>query len=229
MRRGALVVAGLVACLVAPEAVAHFGTSKLGYRSTVKAVQPRMPGIQVKVLEGDDKIWLNNRSGETIVVDGYGGEPYLRFAPAGIFVNVNSPAGYLNQDRYGKTTVPKSASVEATPSWRKLGNGQAWSWHDHRIHYMSATLPPVISDAPGKPHHVFDWKVPATADDKRFFINGSLDYVPPKKDDFPTVLVIGLAVLIGAGLVGLFALRRVLLRELGDARRTRRVSSGTRP
>ena len=49
-----------------------------------------------------------------------------------------------------------------------------------------------------------------------FFITGSLDYTPPPKKGFPVTLVIVLATLIGAGMVGLFALRRVILRSLGD-------------
>jgi len=205
-----------LACILAPGAEAHFGTGKLGYRSTIEAVKPRVNGIQLKVLYGDDQVWLDNRSGETIVIDGYGGEPYLRFAPTGIFVNVNSPAGYLNQDRYGKSVPPKSASLTAPPDWQKLAGGKVWAWHDHRIHYMSPEFPPAIRAAPNKAHHVFDWKVPATADGKRFFITGSLDYRPPPKESqsFPVALVIVLAALIGAGMVGLFFLRRVILRSL---------------
>lgn len=215
MRR-ALAVAGVLACLLAPGAQAHGGTAKLGYRSTIDGVKPRVPGVQLRVLYGDDQMWMDNRSGETVVIDGYGGEPYLRFAPKGIFVNINSPAGYLNQDRYGKATVPKSATPEAAPNWKKLAGGNVWAWHDHRIHYMSPTFPPAISAAPDQPHHVFDWEVPATANGKRFAISGSLDYTPPPKEDdgFPFALVIGLAVLIGAGLVGLFFLRRVIVRSL---------------
>jgi hypothetical protein len=214
--RRALVVAAaaLTAVLVAPGAEAHYGTAKLGYRSTIRAVEPPMRGLKLKVLYGDDQVWLDNRSGKTVVVDGYGGEPYLRFGRNGIFVNVNSPAGYLNQDRYAKATVPKSATVKARPNWQKLTGGEIWAWHDHRIHYMSPVPPKPIRDAPRKPHHVFDWKVPLTANGKRVFIAGSLDYTPPPKDGFPVKLAIVLATLIGLGIVGLFALRRVLLRSL---------------
>ena len=215
MRR-ALSAVVLLACLLALSAEAHYGTGKLGYRSTIDAVKPRVPGAQVKVLYGDDQVWMDNRSGKTIVIDGYGGEPYLRFAPTGIFVNVNSPAGYLNQDRYGKSKPQKSATVTATPDWQQLTGGKVWAWHDHRIHYMSPEFPPNIKAAPRKPHHVFDWSVPATADGKRFLITGSLDYKPPPKESqsFPVALVIVLAALIGAGMVGLFFLRRVILRSL---------------
>jgi hypothetical protein len=211
----ALAAVALAAMILPPGAGAHFGTGKLGYRSTIRAVKPPMRGLQLKVLYGDDQVWLDNRSGKTIVIKGYGGEPYLRFGPDGISVNVNSPAGYLNQDRYGKSTVPESASVNARPNWQKLAGGKVWSWHDHRIHYMSPTPPKAIKDEPRKPHHVFNWKVQATENGKPFFIAGSLDYKPPPKEDgFPVGLVIVLATLIGAGMVGLFALRRVLIRSL---------------
>ena len=73
-----------------------------------------MPGLELTVLFGDDQVRLDNRTGKTIVIKGYGGEPYLRFGPDGIAVNVNSPAGYLNQDRYGQSIVPKSAASSAT-------------------------------------------------------------------------------------------------------------------
>ena len=215
MRRALVVAAiALTAVLFAPGAGAHYGTAKLGYRSTIRAVEPPMRGLKLKVLYGDDQVWLDNRSGKTIVVDGYGDEPYLRFAPDGIYVNVNSPASYLNQDRYAKSTVPKSATAKARPNWHKLAGGEIWAWHDHRIHYMSPLAPKQIRDAPRKPHHVFNWKVPLTANGKRIFITGSLDYTPPPKKGFPVTLAIVLAILIGAGMVGLFALRRLILRSL---------------
>ncbi|MEK6275410.1 MAG: hypothetical protein AABM30_08735 [Actinomycetota bacterium] len=217
MRRGlALATAALAAALLAPGAEGHNVTGKLGYRSTIRGVKPPVPGLDLKVLYGDDQISLDNRTGKTIVVEGYGGEPYLRFGRDGIFVNVNSPAGYLNQDRYGQSTVPKSASSKAPPDWEKLAGGETWAWHDHRIHYMSRIPIQPIRDAPRKPHHVFDWKVQATENGKPFLITGSLDYKPPPKakNGFPVALAIALATLIGAGMVGLFALRRVILRSL---------------
>ena len=215
MRRGpALAAVGLAAVLLPPGAGAHFGTGKKGYRSRIVAVKPNMPGLRLKILYGDDQVLLDNRSGKTIIIRGYSGEPYLRFGPDGIYVNSHSPAVFLNQDRYAQTAVPKSATATARPFWQKLAGGEVWAWHDHRIHYMSPIPPKPIRDAPRKPHHVFDWKVPATENGKRFFITGSLDYKPPPQKGFPTGLAIALGSLIGVGMVGLFALRRVILRSL---------------
>ena len=215
MRRGLLLAAfALAAVLVAPGAEAHYNTARLGYRSKVVAVKPAIPGVRLRVLFGDDQISLNNGSGKTIVIEGYNGEPYLRFSRDGIYVNNNSPSVYLNLDRYAKTKPPKSANPNARPKWEKLISGHIWAWHDHRAHWMSTIPPPQISAAPRKPHHIWNWKVPATANGKRFFIDGSLDYVPPPKKSFPVTLAIVLASVIGVGMVGLFALRRVILRSL---------------
>jgi hypothetical protein len=215
VKRYLLLAVVTAATVLAPGAGAHFGTGKLGYKSTIRSVEPPMPGLELQVLYGDDQLQLENRSGKTIVIKGYGGEPYLRFGPDGIAVNVNSPAGYLNQDRYGQATVPKTATVDAKPNWQKLAGGDLWAWHDHRIHYMSKAPPPQIREAPRQPHHVQDWKVPATQDGKPFFITGSLDYTPPPQEaSFPVGLTILIAILIAAGTIGLFVLRRVLIRHL---------------
>ena len=121
MRRGlALAALALAAAvLLPPGAEAHFGTGKKGYRSRIVAVKPTMSGLELKILYGDDQIWLDNKSGKTIVIRGYSGEPYLRFSSDGIWVNVKSPAGYLNQDRYARSKVPKSATAKAKPNWQK--------------------------------------------------------------------------------------------------------------
>jgi hypothetical protein len=212
--RRALLVAAVLTALLAPGAEAHFGTGKLGYRSTITGVHPKMRGLRFSILYGDDQVRLANSSGRTVIIKGYSGEPYLRFAPSGIYVNINSPANYLNEDRYGRVTVPKSAAASAKPRWEKMAGGDVWAWHDHRIHYMNPIAPPVVKEAPRKPHHIFNWKVPATDGGKSFFIAGSLDYKPPPQKDFPFGLVISLATLVGVGLIGLFALRRVLIRSL---------------
>lgn len=215
MKRGlALAVVLMAAALLSPGADAHFGSGKKGYRSRIIAIKPAIAGIKAKVLYGDDQIWLDNHSGETVVIRGYSGEPYLRFGPGGIYVNGNSPAVYLNLDRYARSKLPKFASATAKPNWQKLAGTEIWAWHDHRIHWMSPIPPKQILDAPRKRHHLWNWKVPATANGKRFAITGSLDYVPPKKDGFPVGLAIVLGALIAVGSIGLLALRGILKRSL---------------
>ena len=125
-------------------------------------------------------------------------EPYLRFAANGdIFRNANSPATYLNEDRYGGVAVPASASKNAEPQWERVTSDSEYAWHDHRIHWMSRIDAPKVRAAKDQPHHVLDWTVPATAGGMPIAIKGSLDYTPPPESSFNAILIVPL---IGVGL-----------------------------
>jgi hypothetical protein len=165
------------ALALAPAALAHEGGSSL-YQSQPKQLQPSLRGAVFKVIDGDDRLWLDNRTGKTVLVLGYQGEPYLRFDSAGVWQNDHSPAVYLNLDRYAKTALPKDANAKLPPKWEKLVASQAFSWHDHRIHWMSTVPPPSVRADPEEPHHVFDWTVPLRVDGRSYKLTGTLDYVP---------------------------------------------------
>jgi hypothetical protein len=209
--RRSLLVAVCFALTLAPAAAGHGGGSK-GFKSTVTAVRPPVAGVHILVRGGDDRLRLENQSGETIVVRGYGGEPYLRFAPDGVYENENSPAPYLNKDRFARVDVPKTASEKAKPSWKKISDGATFEWHDHRIHWMSPIPPRPIRDDPNDKHHVFNWQVPGTGNGKAFLITGTLDYAPPSNGGVPVVFISVLAVVLVATLAGLYLLRRRLVR-----------------
>jgi hypothetical protein len=210
VRRG-LLVAVCFALTLAPAAAGHGGGSK-GFKSTITAVRPPVAGVVIGVKGGDDRLRLENQSGETVVVRGYGGEPYLRFGPDGVYENENSPAPYLNKDRFARVDVPKTASAKAKPSWRKVSDEDSFEWHDHRIHWMSPIPPRQIRDAPNDEHHVFDWEVPGSGNGKAFIINGTLDYSPPNDEGVPVVFIAVLAAVLAATLAGLYLLRRRLVR-----------------
>ena len=164
-----------------PAAAGHGGGGDKGYRSTVKVVRPAVPGLQLAILDGDDRIKATNESTKAVVIEGYGGEPYIRLSPDGVFENKNSPALYLNKDRFARTEVPANAKAGATPDWVKVADGNAYEWHDHRAHWMSPLAPKPIRDAPDSTHHVFNWEVPGKAGGRSFVIAGSLDYSPPQE------------------------------------------------
>lgn len=90
--------------------------------------------------------------------------------------------------------------------------GKRWSWHDHRIHWMSTILPPAAKESPGKPQLVFAWSIPLTVGGSQAQVAGRLDYVPPKGGT-DTGLIVGIAlpvgiILLAGAATGLLVLRR---------------------
>jgi hypothetical protein len=207
----AVAVATLV---VVPAAAAHGGGGALGFRSEVQRVSPATPGLAVVVRDYDDRLELRNETGRTITILGYDDEPYLAFRDGRVFRNTRSPATYLNDDRVGNVPLPADADADADPEWEEVAQKELYDWHDHRIHWMSRTLPPKVAAAKDVPHHVFDWTVPGLVDGKRFVIAGTLDYEPPPNDS--PALLVGTFAFIAAG-----GARAILL-----GRRRRRGLSG---
>jgi hypothetical protein len=135
----------LVATALAVVPAAFGDSGSPNYISKLTSVAPSVKGLTVRVVDGDDSIELRNASGLNVMVPGYENEPYLRFLVNGrVEVNVNSPAKYLNEERYAGVTVPKTASAEAKPEWALLAQGGAYTWHEHRVHWMSTDQPPRV-------------------------------------------------------------------------------------
>jgi hypothetical protein len=215
--RAALAAALLAALVLPPLAAAHgpgSSTSLPGYTSSIAAVRPRGTALDVRVLGGDDRLRLTNRTGRDLVVLGYEGEPYLDFRPGkGVFQNTRSPAVYLNLDRLAQTQLPKSVNPRAKPSWSVVAPGNTYEWHDHRIHWMSTIPPPAVAKDPSKPQRVFDWTVPMRLNGKRAAISGTLDYAPPGGGGSSTLTIVawialGVAVLACATTAVVLLIRR---------------------
>ena len=199
-------VAALIAC---PAAAGHGDGAARGFTSTVTAIAPDLDGLTARVLLGDDQLRVRNATGREVVIEGYDGEPYLRFDPdGGVYRNTRSPATYLNQERYGGVDVPESASATATPVWERVARGRSFDWHDHRIHWMSPIDPPKVRQEPDRPQHVFDWTVPGAVGGEPLAISGSLDYEPPPASGFNPILIAPVVALALAGGVFWWARRR---------------------
>jgi hypothetical protein len=173
--RLALLLAALLALACAPAADSHGQATRLtGYVSTVSNLSPNVLGVFARVLDGDRRLLLRNVSGKTIVILGYGREPYLRFDPHGVWENVASLTAAVN--RPGAKTPPPKLNPNARPRWRKVGDGPGFAWHEHRIH--TSGEPPVVSRAPDRRHFILYWRIPARANGKPFAIKGFLGYAP---------------------------------------------------
>jgi hypothetical protein len=192
-------LAAAASLTVAPTAWAHNVTG--AYRSAVLSVRPAVPGLKIEVVNGGNDLKVTDRSSVTIVIDGYEGEPYLRFTPDGVYRNTRSPATYLNQTTDASAALPPDADASAPPVWRKVSSDRTYEWHDHRIHWMASQPPAPVRDKPAKRSHIFDWKVAGTAGGAPFTVRGTLDWVPQDTRITPLLLL-----LVGANIAFVLAL-----------------------
>ncbi|MFD2090636.1 hypothetical protein [Blastococcus deserti] len=178
-----VVLAALLATLaVAGPAAAHVGGEAAGsnFAGRVLAMTPEVPGVSLRVLEFGDALELVNRTSAEVLVPGYDDEPYLRIGPDGVWRNANSPATYINLDRYAEVRLPDRADARAEPDWVRVSTEPHHVWHDHRTHWMSdAVLPPAVAADPGSPHLVFEWAVPLVHDGTPVEVTGELTWSPP--------------------------------------------------
>ena len=173
-RRIALAAAlcALAVAVSATSAAGHAGNPD--YESLVRAVTPAIPGFTVDVLNGDDRLEVQNTGKSTVTIDGYDEEQYLRLKPDGtVEVNRRSPAFYLNNDRDGAGTVPPSANAKASPQWSVVARTGRYEFHDHRMHWMAKSVPQQVTDK-AKRTKIVDWQVPLQAQGKAGAIKGEL-------------------------------------------------------
>ncbi|MBK8294524.1 MAG: hypothetical protein IPK93_07020 [Solirubrobacterales bacterium] len=198
----------LVLLVVVPSsAIAHQGNPN--FRSEITSITPAAAGdgLKVQIENFDDNVQIVNRTGKEVVIKGYDGEPYVRTSPDGtVEVNLNSPAYYLNEDRFANVTVPKKADAKAAPEWKEVDDTGLFSWHDHRSHYMGLNTPPQVKDESAETK-IFDYSIPATVGGKPVKINGTLTWVGDQSG-FSIAPLIALVVLIVIGLIGVSIIRR---------------------
>jgi hypothetical protein len=205
MRR-ALALGAAAALLLAQSAAAHQGNPN--YRSVVDSVTPAVKGLTLHVLNYDDRFELTNRSGQTVTIHGYDGEPYARVLANGtVEVNKRSPAYYLNDDRYADVKVPASADPKAAPQWSVVDKTGTVQWHDHRMHWMSKSMPPQVKDK-SKRTKVFDYAVPLSVGGQPGAIRGTLFWQPGAGGGVPVGMIVGLVALVLVGLGAVVVVRR---------------------
>ncbi|MEO3746142.1 hypothetical protein [Plantactinospora sp. B5E13] len=198
------VVAGLLGALAtAAPAAAHAADTPDGsnYASAVRGLTPAVPGLRVRLVEGGARLELENRTGRTIEVLGYAGEPYLEVRSDGVYENGNSPATYLNRTLAGETP-PIGTDPTRPPQWRRIGTEPVVRWHDQRTRWLEDGPPARVAAAPDRPQRVRDWTVPLRDGGTTVQVRGTLDWVPPP-DPLPwwAGVVFGALVVGGLGLL----------------------------
>lgn len=169
-------------------------------------------GIEVRMLDYDEQVELVNRSGRTVIVRGYEGEPYARVESGGpVFLNLRSPSRPLSNDRFGRTRPTGNEDTSAPPRWIRVGDEGRLAWYDRRSHYRGGDIPAAVED-PDERRLIRDFRIPIEVGGSSAWVAGSLYWTGKKS--FPTAVF--LALLVGTGVCGLFgawALKR--MREPG--------------
>jgi hypothetical protein len=143
---------------------------------------------------------LVNNDGRDVVVLGYNNEPYLRLDTTGTFVNLNSPATYVNKRLDANVPVPEKATSSDIPDWFQLSYGNTVWWHDHRTHWMGSTPPDTVQVAPDQLQVVYPaWKIPIVIAGQAGTITGTLTWLPPPKRT--SWLLISLGIFVAAALL----------------------------
>ncbi len=166
-----LAVAGAaLAMLIAPAGASAHGPVNPPATSYLATVRQAPAGLDAKVVDGDQRMWLQVAPDQTVVVLDYRGAPYLRFSRNGVQVNHNSSMYYLNQ--IPAELVPANVGPRTPPNWSSVSGGHAYGWHDGRLHALAAT-----ALAPGTTY-VGRWSIPVRVDGRSAVIAGGLTYAP---------------------------------------------------
>jgi LPXTG-motif cell wall-anchored protein len=206
-----IVVAGalcaLAAAVPAGSASAHAGNPN--YESLVRGITPQIPGLSVEVLNGDDRLEVHYNGTQTVTVEGYNHDPYLRLRSGGIVeVNLRSPAYYLNQDRFLGAKVPAIADPKAPPRWQLVAHTGRYEFHDHRMHWMATGVPEQVKDR-SKRTKIVDWRVPLRAQGTSGAITGELFWRGSGPGaPVAAFVALGAIMLLGGALVVLVRRRR---------------------
>lgn len=229
--KGAALAALLLSLTAAAPAAAHEGDPH--YRSEVRTIAPSLDGLSVRVLDHDDALEVTNRSGKTVVIGGYNGEPYARVLADGtVQVDEHSAtyatieateaaeaaeeAGHDHADHaHDDATTSQSAtggtSTSQAPDWVTLDKTGRYAWHDARIKWRKTPVAPQVTDR-SKETKVFDWQVPLHVGTQAGTIQGTLFWVGDGSSSggFPVAAAVSLVVLglLAGGGVALVRRRR---------------------
>ena len=203
MRRAGLGLLLITLVLVASGGPAGADPARpTNYRSRITSVEPPTPYVEVAVVGGDGFLEMAVEPGHEVVVEGYDGEPYLRFRADGtVQENQNSPAAYLNRNRYAGAEVPAAIQGDdrPPPAWKTVAHGGHHAWHDHRIHFMGKDPSVVAGLSEGRP---VEWSggVPFTVDGTPVVANGNYRLLdPPSPLPWIALTVVVTAAIVVAG------------------------------
>lgn len=152
-----LAVLGVVAATEPTVAEAHVspGLISTSYQARIDGLRPPVSGIIVTVLDGDQRLRIESTPPHVVIVIGRIGEPFLRIAADGVYVNSTSP------------TAESIGLIHRTSGagWIRLSGGHAYTWHESRLRPVPAQS--------GATRRVARWAIPLQVDGRPVTVVGS--------------------------------------------------------
>jgi hypothetical protein len=164
------VLAVIVAVLALPAQASAHGPVDPAATSFLARIGQVPAGVEAKVVDGDQRMWMQVSPRRTVVVLDYRQAPYVRFTGAGVQVNANSEMFYLNQ--VPAQTPPPGLGPQSRPYWLSVSSGHAYEWHDGRLSDLAAT-----TLTPGAAY-LGQWRIALRVDGAAAALAGGLTYAP---------------------------------------------------
>jgi hypothetical protein len=188
--RSAAIAIAAVALLAGPApAWAHGGSATAaGASYEVRGLRfdPTVPGLQARVIGGDQQLRLQVPPGLAVTVLGDEGEPFLRFTAAGVDVNLASPTA-------ASARLAAAGAQRGVPRWHHLTSDHALTWHEGRLRPRSLSGTPAAAKLAG------NVAIPLDVAGRRVHLVGQSWYAPG-----PPVwpwIIPALVIALGAALV----------------------------
>ena len=139
--------------------------------------EPENPEVTVMLLHGaeeaQDALFLQNLTGEPVIVFGRSGEPAIRIGPEESQINVNSPVGLEAGGRDpGGVEEPQET---AQPEWETVSAGSSFDWLDPRLRAPAGQPEP---DDPDSVQEVAQWEIPMQVGGEEERIAGVMEWQP---------------------------------------------------
>ncbi len=170
-------------CSARAVALAHQGNPH--YRSVVKTVSPNIPGVQVIVLNFDDRLLLHNTSGKDITIFDYQNKPYAQVNARRHGQDQHRLGGLLPQrgPDSGTTTVPPNLPQDPASGRSSRAAGASSGTTIACTGWAPATRPDLKDKSVTT--KIDDWTVPVEVGGQKGKIAGTLTWVPLDQGSLP--------------------------------------------
>ena len=176
---------------------------------------PDVAGLTVAVLQGRvPGLYLENGTGETVVVRGAHGEPFLRFDDRGVEANRHSPSWLAARRAEGGDLSQELIDPSLEPAWGRVSEVPRFGWVEPRTAFPDEE-PPEEVIAAGEPVTLLEWEIPLEVGDATVSATGRTRWepLPGPVDEAPAWLPYVRPAATAVGVLGLLWLLLLVRRR----------------